>query len=185
MYNSQTNAIPEWEELFEQIQSEVAGLGTGERQWLCGRLTNIAEIQKALHELFCKVGGLSACTNCHGECCGCGRHHVTLTTLLAYLLAGELPPAPEFSKTCPFLKESGCVFPVARRPYNCITFFCEQLESNLECVERETLRELDLRLRREYQEIAERYPAASLRGLWISIEQLGEGPILRSKCKSC
>ena len=69
---------------------------------------------------------------------------------------------------------------VARRPYNCITFFCEVLDDRLDAGERDQLRTLDGRLRGEYQKIAERYPAASLRGLWIALERVGDGRLLNS-----
>ena len=100
--------------------------------------------------------------------------------LLAYLLESEEPSAPDFSHTCPYLGDLGCLLPVARRPYNCITFFYETLEDQLDSVDREQLRTLDRRLRNEYQRVEERYPAASLRGLWIALQRVGDGQLLCS-----
>ena len=144
------------------------------------RLAVIADIQTALDELFRAAGGVDACTGCDGACCGCGRHHVTLTNVLAYLVAGEDPPAPDFSRSCPYLDAEGCRLPVARRPYNCITFFCEILDSRLDGAARERLHALDAQLRNEYLRVAERYPAAGLRGLWISLGRLGDDQLLRA-----
>ena len=171
----------DWPALLQKLRSELIALGEADRQWLRDRLDSIAAIQMDLDDLFCTAGGARACAECDGACCGCGRHHVTLTNLLAYLLEDEEPPAPDFSKTCPSLGESGCRLPVARRPYNCITFFCEQLEENLSEENRQQLRLLDQQLRCEYQALAERYPAASLRGIWIALERIGDGEILFTK----
>jgi hypothetical protein len=170
----------DWSALLQRINLEIATLSISEREWLKGRLAVIAVTQLALDELFSKVDGAEACAGCDGACCACGRHHTTLTNLLAYLLEGEEPPTPDFSRTCPYLGDLGCRLPVARRPYNCITFFCEILDDRLESADREQFRVLDCRLRNEYQLIAERYPAASLRGLWIALERVGDGHLLHS-----
>jgi hypothetical protein len=170
---------PDWPALLRRITLEVAGLDASERAWLSERVALIAALQIELDELFRKAGGLDACATCDGTCCGCGRHHVTLTNLLAYLLADETPPQPDFNRTCPFLGERGCLLTVDRRPYNCITFFCEILEDRLHVEDCETLRSLDQRLRNEYQKVAARYPAASLRGLWIALQRAGDDALLQ------
>ena len=173
-------AQSDWPALLQRISRELDALSEADRAWLKERLAVIETTQLALDELFCKAGGAESCAGCDGACCGCGRHHITLTNLLAYLLEGENPPAPDFNRTCPYLGDQGCLLPVARRPYNCITFFCETLESSLGPVDREQLRTLDRQLRNEYQRIEKRHPAASLRGLWIALERVGEGQLLRS-----
>jgi len=176
---TETNG-PDWPAILQRINRELATLSNSERNWLNERLAVIEGIQHSLDELFCKAGGADACAGCDGACCDCGRHHITLTNLLAYLLKGEEPPAPDFRCACPYLTEQGCRLPVARRPYNCITFFCETLDDRLDSAEREQLRALDCRLRSEYQRVSARYPAASLRGLWIALERLGNGQLLFS-----
>lgn len=171
----------DWPKLLQKLRDELVALGESDRQWLRQRLASIAAIQLDLDHLFQAAGGARSCAECDGACCGCGRHHLTLTNLLAYLLAGEAPPVPDLSKTCPYLGESGCLLPVDRRPYNCITFFCEHLEANLSAADRQQLRLLDRQLRQEYLCLAERYPAASLRGLWIALERIGDGEIMLKK----
>ena len=180
MTEQHNKAQPDWPDLLQRIRRELDALNETDRAWLKDRLAVIEATQLALDELFCKAGGLESCAGCDGECCGCGRHHITLTNLLAYLLEGEDPPAPDFSRTCPYLGDLGCLLPVARRPYNCITFFCETLEGQLNSVDREQLRTLDRQLRNEYQCIEKRYPAASLRGLWIALKRVGDGQLLHS-----
>jgi hypothetical protein len=38
-------------------------------------------------------------------------------------------------------------------------------------------------LRNEYLRVAARYPAASLRGLWIALQRVGDGALLQSTGK--
>ena len=180
MAKQHKKAHPDWPALLQRIRRELDALSEADSMWLKERLEVIEATQLALDELFCKAGGIEACAGCDGECCGCGRHHITLTNLLAYLLEGEDPPTPDFSRTCPYLGELGCLLPVARRPYNCITFFCEILEDRMSSVDRLQLRKLDRKLRNEYQRIEERHSAASLRGLWIALERVGDGRLLCS-----
>jgi hypothetical protein len=181
MARAQKSTPVDWSALLHKLRDELVALDESDRQWLKDRLDTIAAIQLDLDNLFQEAGGVRACAVCDGACCGCGRHHVTLTNLLAYLLADDVPPAPDFSKTCPYLGESGCRLPVDRRPYNCITFFCEQLEENLSVEDRQQLRLLDRQLRRAYQSLAERYPSASLHGLWIALERIDGTDILFAK----
>jgi hypothetical protein len=170
----------DWPALPQRTRRELDALSEVDRTWLKERLAVVEVTQLALDKLFCKAGGVESCAGCDGACCDCGRHHITLTNLLAYLMEGEDPPAPDFSRTCPYLGDLGCLLPAARRPYNCITFFCENLENRTDSIDREQLRTLDRRLRNEYQRIEKRYPTASLRGLWIALERVGSGQLLRS-----
>jgi hypothetical protein len=56
----------------------------------------------------------------------------------------------------------------------------------MDALDRKSLQALDCQLRKAYQNIAERYPAASLRGLWISLERIGKGQLLpSSNVKTC
>ena len=181
MTREQKIILADWPALLQKLRDELVALDGADRQWLRDRLDSIAAIQLNLDDLFRLAGGVRVCAECDGACCGCGRHHVTLTNLLAYLLADDEPPAPDLGKTCPYLGEQGCRLQVSRRPYNCITFFCEQLEENLSEENRQQLRFMDQQLRREYQALAERYPAASLRGIWIALERIGDGEILSTK----
>lgn len=185
MTQSNTHTPVDWHDLLALLRLEVAGLDQSERLWLKSRVELIGALQEALDTLFRQAGGLEACASCDGACCGCGRHHLTLTNLLHYLLEGSQPPTPDFSQTCPFLGAGGCLLPVSRRPYNCITFFCEILEDELDAAGREQLRDLDRRLRREYELIAQRYPLASLRGLWIALARHDRGFLLRPRPESC
>lgn len=174
-----------WSELLQAIRKEFSSLADADRQWLRQRVARIAVLQTELDALFRAADGPQACANCDGACCACGRHHLTLTNLLGYLLEHSDPPTPDFSLTCPFLGTGGCLLPVARRPYNCITFFCETLDDRLTVAEAGQLRSLDLALRSEYELVAQRYPLASLRGLWLALARYDGGFLLRPQPESC
>ncbi|PLX81284.1 MAG: hypothetical protein C0614_06840 [Desulfuromonas sp.] len=174
------NTIPfDWRQLHKRLGTELASLDEAELEWLRVEVAAISRIQEQLNRLFITAGGAQLCQTCRGECCGCGRHHLTLTNLLGGLLAGIEPPEPDFSLTCPYLGATGCRLVPARRPYNCITFFCEPLEENLGAAGRARLRDLDGRLREHYQLIAGRYPLASLRGLCLALDRHGHDFLLR------
>ena len=174
------NILPfDWRQLLTRLEAELASLDSAERQWLKAQVAAISLIQQELDQLFMTAGGAQACHACQGECCGCGRHHLTLTNLLGDLLADTEPPQPDFSLTCPYLGATGCRLAPGRRPYNCITFFCEPLEENLGTAGRERLRDLDRRLRSHYQAVADRYPLASLRGLCLALDRHGHHFLLR------
>jgi hypothetical protein len=181
----QTPAPLDWHSLLSSLHTELAALDQDARDWLARQVGAIGDIQGELDALYRAAGGPATCAACIDSCCGCGRHHLTLTNVLAYLLDHEEPPAPDFNCTCPFLGVEGCHLPVARRPYNCITFFCETLEERLDHNQRKRLRLLDGQLRQAYQDIADRYPAASLRGLIIALGRSGKGHLLSSPAKTC
>ena len=161
-----------------RLRSEVDGLSAVEREWIACRLTRIEEIQQDLQALFTGAGGAFACDQCGGSCCERGTHHLTLANLLHWLLAGEEPPEPDFAATCPFLGAAGCRLPAARRPFNCIIFFCEGVEERLSLAKRSTFRRLEQQLREIYLAFDRRYAGSSLRGLLIRAETLGAKPFL-------
>ena len=171
----------DWPFWLKRLEEEIAALDLKEMYWLQDRVTAIGKFQLELDQLFRIAGGLKICANCDGACCSRGRHHLTLTNVLAYLLYEDLPPVPDFNRSCPYLGDSGCRLKVDGRPYNCITFFCDQLEGQLSQEQRVQLRTLDRSLRREYQAVAERYPVASLTGFWIAIDRIGNDKILSAK----
>jgi hypothetical protein len=171
----------QWNALLDQARQELRSLPTAERTELTELLAGIAEDQIHLDRLFAKAAGEATCAECLGGCCGCGRHHLTLANLLAYLCHDLTPPTPDFSRTCPFLGEHGCLLPASKRPYNCITFLCEALEDRLSPDEQVEFYRLEKQLRSSYEKIAERYPAASLRGVWIALERHGCQPLLQRK----
>lgn len=167
-----------WQQIVARVSAEYAVLPAAEKTWINIRLQQIAELQAQLNSLFEKGNGLQACSKCHGECCAKGHNHMTLANLLGFLQRGELPPAADFSLTCPFLGQMGCVLDSQRRPYNCISFICDIIETAVTPAELAEFYSLERRLRVLYQDFAARYAGAGLTGLLLQAERLNGTPFL-------
>ncbi len=161
-----------WAGAVLRLRQEVECLPQAERDWIARRLGQIAQLQNRLQSLFEKAGGNELCRRCHGACCARGKHHLTLVNLLGYLLAGEPPPALDFRRTCPSLGETGCHHDAARRPFNCVTFICDQVEAGLESAELTTFYHLEKELRELYLAFDRRFVGSSLRGFLLRAERL-------------
>jgi len=170
-----------WEQLIEQIELEYQQLPAAEKSWIAEQLQRIEALQRQLNLLFVESQGHQACATCLGGCCALGHNHMTLANLLAYLQSGERPPGADFSRTCPFLADAGCLLPDSRRPYNCISFVCDRIEENLIQEELERFYDLERQLRALYQQFAERYAGAALTGLLIQAQRLGNRAYFRRK----
>jgi hypothetical protein len=167
-----------WAATVARARREVAALPAGERAWLARQVSRIGRHQQRLDQLFHALDGPQLCARCSGGCCGSAKHHATLTNLLGYLLASAEPPAPDFSSTCPFLGEHGCRLPAAHRPFNCIIFLCEPLDSQLSDSQRHRVARTEAVLRATYQAVADRHPGASLRGLLMAAARAGRRSLL-------
>lgn len=167
-----------WAQILQDLTLEVARLDPEERNWMTPRLARIAELQGALHAAFLAVGGAEACTACQGDCCDRGRHHCTLVNALGYLLVGQAVPWPDFSRPCPYLGESSCLFDVPHRPFNCVTFLCGGLDQRLSPSQRQAFYQAEQQLRQLYGEFDQRYAGAGLQGLLLRTETLAGRPFL-------
>ena len=167
-----------WSKLVTALRREVATLDEDEKGWIAARLAAIAWLQEELHAGVQACGSETLCACCPEHCCGQGKNHPGLVNLLFYLLAGEDLRA-DFSAPCPQLGPAGCVFPPARRPFNCITFNCERVEERLPAAARQRLRLLETALRALYESFAHRYAGAGAQGLLIRAETLGDRPFLQ------
>lgn len=166
-----------WKKIVDSLRHEVASLAAAERAWISARLAAIALLQEELHDCVRACGSEALCGACPEHCCGQGKNHPGLVNLLFYLFAGEELPA-DFSAPCPQLSPSGCLFPPARRPFNCITFNCERVEERLPAAQRQRLHALETALRALYESFAVRYAGAGPQGLLIRAETLGLRPML-------
>lgn len=166
-----------WSRIVDSLRHEVAGLADDEKAWISARLSAIALLQDELHDLVRASGGEALCACCPEHCCGQGKNHPGLANLLFYLFEGEELPA-DFTAPCPQLGPAGCLFPPARRPFNCITFNCERIEERLTVAQRQRLVTLETALRALYESFARRYAGAGLQGLLIRAETLGQRPFL-------
>lgn len=161
-----------WQQLVAAVTIQYQCLPNSDKQWISERLTQIGPLQKQLNAFFEAGGGSKHCTRCAGECCARGHNHMTLANLLGYLQRGEEPPLPDFQQDCPFLGVEGCCLPVSRRPYTCVSFICDMIESNLTVAQQAHFYQLEQRLRGVYLELSERYQGASMTGLLLQQQRL-------------
>lgn len=161
-----------WQQITAQVTREWDTLPTDEKSWIRDHTGEIVRLQSELHQLFLAVDGEKICCDCHGDCCGHGKFHPNLTNLLAFLAHDDPIPSPDFSQGCPYLGDSGCLFPPGLRPYNCISFICEKIEDNLLPTKRSEFWRLEQAIRAEYELFIQRYVGAGLHGILVKGEAL-------------
>jgi hypothetical protein len=146
-----------WERGVAAVREEYALLSPLLKARLKKCAAAIKSCKQALQLIGERVRADEICGKCRGECCARGKNHVTAIDLLIYLNDDREIFTPCFAQEiCPYLGENGCLMDPEYRPYNCITFICEQVEGLLGPLEKE----------RSYA--VER----QLRGLYGNLEQL-------------
>ena len=160
-----------WQTIVLSVRKEILSLDEEERLWIEQQLHLIETLQIQIHDLFLSAEGQQACTRCQGSCCELGKNHMTLANLLGAIMQDKLPPA-HFSRTCPFLGDEGCTLDVSIRPYNCITFLCEDVEQALSLEEKNRFYHLEHDLRSLYLAFDRRYLGSSLQGLLIRSQSM-------------
>ena len=139
----------------------------------------VAELTAEIRNLKAEFQNLAAtahaeakCAACLGGCCGHGKHHFTIVDLLGYYTAGCDLFAPSFnSPLCPYHCASGCLMIPSLRPFNCIIFLCEELESALGAETRKQLAAIEKELRRLYYCIESLLGNSFENGLLITFER--------------
>lgn len=167
-----------WQQLLPRISRDWRALPDPEKAELRSRVRRIADLQQQMHQLFLAAEGLRVCTDCRGECCGSGTHHLTLANLLALLDAEHPFPHPDFNQSCPWLGADGCRLEPGCRPFNCITFVCHLVEEVWSPAQLASFYRLERELRGEYQLLARRYAGASLQGVLLAARRLGPVSLL-------
>lgn len=167
-----------WREVTVRLKGELATLSKEDTGWIENRIRDVSRIQEELHALFLDGEGAALCRECGGGCCGRGKHHMTLVNLLSFYFSEGEFPTPDFDQTCPLLTSSGCRLSPAHRPFNCVTFICEEIENRLDSDQLMTFYALEKSLRSLYEAFDRRFAASSMRGIMIRCERLGEGLFL-------
>jgi hypothetical protein len=114
----------------------------------------IKSCKESLHLIGSGVGAGEICARCGGECCRSGKNHVRAVDIVVYLNDGREIFTPSFEREiCPYLDDDGCVMGPEYRPFNCVTFICEQVEGLLDSGEKERYYAVERRLRMLYGEM--------------------------------
>jgi hypothetical protein len=168
-----------WESGLAALRSDWACLADEEKSWIVTRLDAVERLQQGLHRLFVEGEGEEHCRKCGGLCCGHGKHHVTLVNLLFFISRNSDPPSPDFSATCPMLAAEGCRLSPGTRPFNCVTFACDSIEENMSSDVRAAFYAAERSLRHLYDEFAQRYAGAGMRGFLLARARLDGGSSLQ------
>jgi len=170
--------INEWQACLTLVRRELTLCGADEQLWIERHTAQVVDLKRRLHQLFLEAQGAEACRECDGACCARGQHHMTLVEVLCALLRGVALPDPAPEATCPFLAPDGCVLEAGLRPFNCVTFNCDQVEGRLPVDRVAQFYALERELRILYEAFEGRYAGASLRGLVIRSRRLGSKRLL-------
>lgn len=158
-----------WKAATEQVQKEYLALPGQVRIELDKTLKSIAELKSAIAAL---ASADAECEKCGGICCRFGKHHFTVVDLLGYLNAEAELFLPDFAnQVCPYHQGFGCLMSAALRPYNCIIFICEEVESRLDASVLHRLRSMEISLKGLYCRIAELLGNRFENGLLITYER--------------
>lgn len=118
------------------------------------------------------------CADCGGLCCKTGKYHFSVVDLLMYLSTGMELFRPVFRETpCPYLGAAGCFMEPAYRPYTCITFHCERIESQLASTDLERISVLESSLRASCRELEGLFGQRMTQGLLLRYARRLRGEI--------
>ena len=142
-----------WSAAVERVRTDYHALPQALKLKLAGLSAEIMAL-KARHQVAVSTAAADAvCGECKGICCRFGKHHFTVVDLIVYFSVDRELFSPSFDNpVCPYHSGCGCLMEPSLRPFNCIIFICEQLETGLEqrvCAE---LEEIEAGLRRIYGE---------------------------------
>ena len=162
----------EWDMAAAAVAEEYGRLSVSRRAAVAGAAEAVKSCKKALHRVVEAVAAADICASCRGACCRTGKYHFTVVDLLVYLSDGRELFTPGFDKGgCPYLGERGCLMEPPLRPYNCVTFNCEEVERLLDPRERERLVRLELELRAHYRGLEELFGNRFMGGLLMNWER--------------
>jgi hypothetical protein len=164
------------------VTAEFAALPAA-RQALVVELAGVVKgVKEALHAVVEVVCAGEICALCGGACCMSGKYHVTVVDLLVCLAEGRQLFVPGFDQgRCPFLGARGCMMEPPYRPFNCVTFNCEQVECLVKPSEKERSVLLERDLRALYGRFEEEFGNRFMGGLLMNCERdvfQGQGTIL-------
>ncbi|MRR06593.1 MAG: hypothetical protein EG828_06550 [Deltaproteobacteria bacterium] len=155
----------EYQGLSESVKAQVQTIGAAMRQ------------QKL--EMYSLAGGaavVATCADCGGLCCQKGKYHFSVIDLLMYLSTGKELITPLFRETpCPFLGTEGCLMAPEYRPFTCITFHCERLESLLAPADLEQISLLERGLRGLCRQLEELFGVRMMQGLLLRYARYRDG----------
>lgn len=161
-----------WHLGVEAVASEFGGLTSDQLTRLKAGAEELVALKTAMQAAVEKVNCTAICTTCGGECCVRGKYHFSAIDLVVYLLTGKELFEPRFANgRCSYLAEDGCLMPPQYRPFNCVTFVCEQIEVHLPASDKEFFYAAEGKLRLVYKELQGMFTDHRMRGSVMSYVQ--------------
>jgi len=161
-----------WNSAVAAVSTEFADLPLEAKNRLSPMLQAVRELKQDIHRYAEVLDASAICAACGGQCCATGKHHFTVVDLLMYLVEEKPVVAPCFSSGgCPFLGDEGCMMEPGFRPYNCVTFNCDRIDSLLQPFEREAFMDTERKLRSSYRAMEEFFGNTFMQGLIITCER--------------
>lgn len=161
-----------WSAAVELVKADYQALPQALKEKL-RELSAEVMVLKARHQAAAATAAADkVCADCQGLCCRFGKHHVTVVDLLVYLSVGRELFIPEFNHpVCPYHNGSGCLMEPSLRPFTCIIFLCEQLDSGLAVPVKAELMEIEAGLRELYGEFDQLLGNRFAHGLLITFQR--------------
>ena len=161
-----------WSAAVERVRTDYGALPPALKMQLAELSAEIMALKARHQTAVAKAAASDVCAECKGLCCRFGKHHFTVVDLLGYLSAGRELFSPSFDNpVCPYHSVSGCLMEPALRPFNCVIFICEQLETGLEERARADLAGIETSLRRIYGEFDHLLGNRFANGLLITFQR--------------
>lgn len=155
-----------WNLAVDALAVEHAALPPSLKGVVAGLAAAVKGAKEALHGIAEGVDVAAICAACGGECCLSGKFHVTVVDILVYLAEGRELFTPRFGQgRCPYLGAQGCLMAPPYRPFNCVTFNCERVESLLEPQAKDRSVSLERELRALYGRFEEEFGNRFMGGL--------------------
>jgi hypothetical protein len=173
-----------WNLAVAAVTAEFAALSRAQQALLAEMSESVKVCKRELHTVLEKVSAAGVCAACGGECCRTGKYHFTVVELLVYLVERKELFTPRLDQEfCPYLGERGCLMAPAYRPFNCVIFNCEQLETQLTPAQKDRLVRLERELRAVYAGFERVFGNRFMGGLLMNCERdiiREHAPILRA-----
>jgi hypothetical protein len=161
-----------WSAAVERVRIDYQALPQALKLKLAGLSAEIMALKASHQSAAATAAADEICAECKGLCCRFGKHHFTVVDLLAYLSAGRELFIPSFDNpVCPYHSGAGCLMEPSLRPFNCIIFICEQLETDLDERTSADLAGIETRLRRIYGEFDQLLGNRFANGLLITFQR--------------
>lgn len=148
-----------WRLGVSQIEEQFEALAEDDQGAIRSGAGKLMSVKAAMHALVDTINGAVICADCGGLCCVSGKYHFSAVDLIVYYVTGTELFIPDFAgKGCIYLQGERCLMSPQLRPFNCITFVCEQLEVRLPPGQKELFYALERELRNLYQDLLHIFP---------------------------